>query len=420
MERRKTALLILNEYEKEQTYLNLALKQGLSNLSEGRAFVTEVVYGVVRYRRFLDEIISRYSTVKLKKISIPVKNILRIGFYQIYFMDKVPDFAILNESVKLTERFAYKSKGFVNAILRKGLTRMEEPVSPAVKESFPDELYELFLRQYSTQAEDLMKALNQKLPVALRYNHMRFQSAEEAVKMLDGVTLFGDVIYPDSHSDTVSLIQNGDFSVQSASSQMAVRVLSPNPGENVLDCCSAPGGKTAYIGELMKNEGMVTACELHAHRCELVQKNLQRCGITNATVLQADASTVEFSAGNQQFDRILADVPCSGLGVIGSKPDIKWREFSFADLAVLQYQILNHIKKFLKKDGVLVYSTCTINRDENEQQIERFLLENPEFVLEPFCEEVCGIKYGETGMAAILPNAHTIGFFIAKLKRIKE
>ena len=142
MERRKKALLILNEYETKQTYLNLALKQGLAGLAEGAGFVTEVVYGVVRYRRFLDEKISRYSNVKLKKISIPVKNILRIAFYQIYFMEKIPAFAILNESGKLAEKFAYKSKGFINAILRKGVEKTEETMPVAVRESFPDELYE--------------------------------------------------------------------------------------------------------------------------------------------------------------------------------------------------------------------------------------------------------------------------------------
>ncbi len=417
MERRKRALLILNQYELEQPYLNLALKNGLSGLSEGAAFITEVVYGVVRYRRFLDEKISRYSKIKLKKLSIPVKNILRIAFYQIYFMEKIPPFAILNESGKLAEKFAYKSKGFINAILRKGVERTKEELPLAVKESFSDEVCDLLSSQYGEQTAEILSNLNKKTPVALRYHHMRFPNALEAVKKLTSARVVGDVIFPGEGGSPVELIQNGDFSVQSVSSQLAVRVLNPKPGERVLDCCSAPGGKTAYIGELMENEGELVACELHPHRCELVEKNLNRCGITIATVQQADATKVSFS---KPFDKILADVPCSGLGVIGSKPDIKWRDFQFDELVPVQAEILRNVSKFLKEDGILIYSTCTINKEENENQIERFLKENPSFSLEPFSLELHGQTYGKTGMAQILPDGTTIGFFIAALKKGKE
>ncbi|MBQ7791884.1 MAG: hypothetical protein IJ367_00100, partial [Clostridia bacterium] len=280
MERRKIALLILNEYESEKTYLNLALKNGLSKVKEGRNFVTELVYGVVRYRRFLDAKISQYSTTKLKKLSIPVKNILRIGFYQIYFMDKVPDFAIINESVKLTEKFAYKSKGFVNAILRKGIEKTEEDLPFAVRESFPDEICDLLQKQYGNQAETILQNLNKKIPTVLRYHHMRYPDVLEAKKKLPDAEILGDALVLTTAENLQTLIEKGDFSVQSLSSQLAVSVLHPKPGERVLDCCSAPGGKTAYIGELLKNQGELIACELHPHRCELVEKNLNRCGIT--------------------------------------------------------------------------------------------------------------------------------------------
>ncbi len=417
MERRKRALLILNQYELEQPYLNLALKNGLSGLMEGAAFVTEVVYGVVRYRRFLDEKISRYSKIKLKKLSVPVKNILRIAFYQIYFMEKIPPFAILNESGKLAEKFAYKSKGFINAILRKGVEKTKEELPLAVRESFSDEVCDLLSSQYGEQTAEILSNLNKKTPVALRYHHMRFPNVTEAAKKLDSARVVGDVIFPEDSGSLVERIQNGDFSVQSLSSQLAVRVLDPKPGERVLDCCSAPGGKTAYIGELMENQGELVACELHPHRCELVEKNLNRCGITIATVHQADATKVSFS---EPFDKILADVPCSGLGVIGSKPDIKWRDFQFDELIPVQAEILRNVSKFLKKGGILIYSTCTINKEENENQIARFLKENPSFSLEPFSLELHGKTYGETGMAQILPDGTTIGFFIAALKKGKE
>ena len=414
MERRKTALLILNEYEEQQTFLNLALKNSLSKIGEGRAFVTELVYGVVRYRRFLDEIINRFSTTKVKKLSTPVKNILRMGFYQYHFMDKVPDFAIVNESVKLTTKFAYKSKGLVNAVLRKGLCDAPKDMSVAVRESFSDEVYELLLSQYGEKTENLLHHLNQKVPLALRYNHRRFSSVEEARKQLDDCDTYGDVLLPKKADHLSQLIENGDFSVQSVSSQWAVRILNPKKGERILDCCAAPGGKTAYIGELMQNEGELVATELHPHRCELIEKNLNRCGITIGTVAQADASQKKFS---KKFDRILADVPCSGLGVIGGKPDIKWRDFGFKDLVDLQRDILNNMAGAVKDGGVLVYSTCTVNRDENEGQIGWFLKEHPEFSPEPFQLELGDTTYGENGMAQILPNGITIGFFIAKLRK---
>ncbi|MBO5409125.1 MAG: 16S rRNA (cytosine(967)-C(5))-methyltransferase RsmB [Clostridia bacterium] len=417
MERRKIALLILNEYEEESTFLNLALKNGLSRLEEGRAFVTELVYGVVRYRRFLDEVINRFSTTKVKKLSTPVKNILRMGFYQYHFMDKVPDFAIVNESVKLTAKYAYKSKGLVNAVLRKGFSGFPNDFSLAVTESFPDEIYDLLQAQYGEQANEILRNLNCKLPAAIRYNHMRYESATEAQKQLPESEIMGDVLFPKVSGDIRSLIENGDFSVQSMSSQLAVSVLDPKPGEKILDCCSAPGGKTAYIGELMKNRGELVALEFYSHRCELVKKNLQRCGVTIGTVIEADASKIEFSG---QFDRVLADVPCSGLGVIGSKPDIKWRDLQLGQLIPLQREILKNISQYVAKDGVLVYSTCTINQEENELQIRRFLEENPNFSLEPFFIEVNHTTYGEQGMAQILPDGVTIGFFIAKLRKTKE
>lgn len=414
MERRKTALLILNEYEEKQTFLNLALKNGLSKLGEGRSFVTELVYGVVRYRRFLDEIINRFSTTKVKKLSIPVKNILRMGFYQYHFMDKVPDFAIVNESVKLTTKFAYKSKGLVNAVLRKGLVEAPKDLPVAVRESFPDEVYQLLLSQYGEHTENLLWNLNKKVPLALRYNHLRFASLEDAKQYSGDCDSDADVLFPKASEQVAGLIENGDFSVQSVSSQWAVRVLDPQKGERILDCCAAPGGKTAYIGELMQNEGELVATELYAHRCELIKKNLTRCGISIATVEEADASEKKFS---QKFDRILADVPCSGLGVIGSKPDIKWRDFGFDQLVALQKQILENMADAVKEGGVLVYSTCTVNRDENERQIGCFLQKHPEFSLEPFQMKLGEQTFGDSGMAQILPNGITIGFFIAKLRK---
>ena len=419
----KIALKILNEYEKEKSFVNLLLKDGLKSDLDGRdkGFITELVYGVVRNKRFLDHKISNDSKTKVNKLTIPLLNILRMGFYQFYFMDKVPDFAVINESVKLAEKFCFKSKGMVNAILRKAAARTAETLPPAIEFSFPDKLYHLIFKQYGEKTAEILKNLNEKKPVVLRVNTLKI-SVDEVLKQLTDYSLADDCIILNSvfNPKENPLFQNGFVSIQSVSSQMAVRVLDPRENETILDACSAPGGKTVYIAEKMNNTGELTACELHSHRCALIENNLKRCGIVNCKTVNADviAFAKECEKNAVSFNRILIDVPCSGLGVVGGKPDIKWQEFDFEQLISLQREMLQHCSRILKTGGTLVYSTCTINQEENIDQINHFLQQNKNYKPVPFGISIEGTAYGESGTAQILPGKNSIGFFIAKLQKI--
>ena len=413
---RKTALKILNKYEAENSFLNLLLKEHLTTDSDARdrSFITEIVYGVVRNKRYLDYRIGEFSNTKLKKLSLPLLNILRISFYQLDFMDKVPEFAIINESVFLAEKFCYKSKGMVNGILRNAISKKKPDNLPlAVKYSFPNEIYDLILSQYGGKTEEILSKLNKKKPVVIRPNLLKTTLDDLSVNFPDAEKKQDYLILDSLNLTNNKLFSEGIFSVQSMSSQGAVKALAPKENEKILDTCSAPGGKTVYIAETMKNTGEITAIDFYKHRCELIEKNLLRCGISNTKVLNADAKSITFS---EKFDRILIDAPCSGLGTIGGKPDIKWQSFDFPELIRLQYEILTNIKKYLKTGGILVYSTCTINKNENINQINKFLSENKDFSFEPFEIEINDKIYGEDGFAEILPDDNNVGFFIARLK----
>jgi 16S rRNA (cytosine967-C5)-methyltransferase len=412
---RKTALKILIAYEKEKSYINLLLKDFLKNIPDGRdrAFVTEAVYGVVRYKRYLDCKISGFSKTKINKLSAQLLNILRLGLYQLYFMDKTPPFAVINESVKLAEKFCYKSKGIVNAVLRNAANGNKEESTEmpfSVKYSFPDEIYSLIKEQYNERAEEILASLNRKKPTVIRKNPLKATQFDGGLFQNAG----GYLIAPQFNPSDSDLWKNGCISVQSMASQAAVEVLTPREGEKILDACAAPGGKTAYIGEIMRNTGEITACEPHSHRCGLIEKNLKRCGVTNVKIINADASEISYP---EYFDRIIVDAPCSGLGVIGNKPDIKWKKVDFGELVGLQYKILENCAKCLKKGGTLVYCTCTINKNENINQVNRFLNQNQEFSRVPFSAVIDGTPYGENGYAEIMPSENGIGFFIAKLTR---
>jgi len=414
---RKISLKILIEYETKNSFINLLLKEYLKPDSDARdrGFITEIVYGVVRNRRYLDYRISKLSNTRLKKLSLPLITILRMGFYQLDFMDKVPDFAVINESVRLAEKFCYKSKGMVNGILRNALNSKKPDNLPmAVKYSFTDEIYNLISEQYHDKTEDILAALNKKKPVVIRPNTLKMSIDELYSNFPDAVKKQNYIILESLNLSDNKLFSDGFFSVQSISSQAAVNVLDPMENENILDTCSAPGGKTVYIAEKMKNTGKITAVEFYKHRCELITKNLERCGIINTEILNADAGNIDFK---EKFDKILIDAPCSGLGTIGGKPDIKWQDFDFPELIKVQYKILENAAKQIKKDGILVYSTCTINKNENICQVEKFLSDNKNFDYCPF--EICieGELVGKTGYAEILPTDNNVGFFIARLKR---
>jgi len=330
-------------------------------------------------------------------------------------MDSIPDYAIINESVNLAKKYAYKSSGFINGILRKGVVKTKEDYPDNIKYSFPDLIYNKIKEQYKENAKNIFSSLNEKKASSIRFN--RLKTTEKELKELLG----DDCYFENSRLFLKGNINNeyfkkGLFSVSGIASQATVEVLEPQKDEKILDMCSAPGGKTAYIAEIMGNTGEIVATELHAHRCELIKENLKRLGVTNTKVICHDASVKNDEFINK-FDRVLCDVPCSGWGVIGNKPDIKWQDISLDELRELQKKILDTASAYVKEGGILVYSTCTLNKEENTEATDYFLKKNKEFEKVPFNTELDGVRYGDDGQAEIIPYKNTAGVYICKMRK---
>lgn len=424
MNSRETALKTLYEIEFGGAYSNIALKSALSSgLSrQDRAFVTQIVYGVIRYKLTLDYIISKFSSVKLKKLSKYVLLILRMGVYQIKFMDKVPDSASVNESVKLAKRYAGKSSGFVNAVLHsviKNINSIEYPTDRiealSVKYSFTPEMVKLFDK--TPFCEELLKALNCEPETSVRINSLKCKE-----KVIEGVTKnplyeYAGVI---SGVDVASSedYNNGLFIVQDVAAMMASLALLPKPGEVCIDVCSAPGGKTTHLAELMNNTGKIYAFDMHEHKIDIIKKNAKRMGIDIISAECHDSSKAKAELMGKA-DKVLVDAPCSGLGIIRRKPDIKWSKDDISSLPEIQYKILESSAKYLKTGGELVYSTCTLNPEENERVILEFIKNNPDFELVKI-KLPSSLDRENDGYITLYPNIdNTDGFFISKIKRCK-
>lgn len=420
---REAALLALCKIEYEGAYSNMAVKDVLSGDFDGRdkGLITELVYGVVRRKLTLDYIISKYSKIKLKKLSKYLIMILRMGVYQIYFTDKIPDSAAVNESVKLSKKYCGKSSGFANAILHsviRGREILEYPKDKveflSVKYSFPEELVKMFL-QFDF-CEELLKALNEEPKTTVRVNRLK---EEELTGEFEETPLY-------EHARTVKGTdmaaledyREGRVIPQDIAAMMASEALSPKPGEVCVDMCSAPGGKTTHIAELMQNSGKVYAFDIHPHKVEIIRKNAERMGITIIEAEVADATEAKKELLGVA-DKVLADVPCSGLGIIRRKPDIKWNKDDISELPEIQYKILENAAGYLKPGGELVYSTCTLNKCENEDVVCRFLENNKDFEFVKI--QLPGPLMRENdGYITLYPNRDgTDGFFISKIKRVR-
>ena len=418
---REVALSALFEIEYDGAYSNMAVKSALSKLDDNRdrGLVTQLVYGVVRRKLTLDYIISRYSKVKIKKLSKYVLLILRMGVYQLYFTDKIPESAGVNESVKLAKKYCGKSAGFVNGILHsviRGKSTLEYPKDKieylSIKYSYPEEMVELF---WDTGfCEELLSALNEEPDTTVRVNTLKDEKLEticdvspvySGAKVLKGIDVAQNPDY-----------KKGRIIPQDIAAMMAAIALSPKPYDICIDMCAAPGGKTTHLAELMENCGKIYAFDIHPHKVEIIKKNAERMGISII-----DAKVGDALLKNQDLlgkaDKVLADVPCSGLGIIRRKPDIKWNKDDIEALPEIQYQILKNAASYLKPSGELVYSTCTILKRENEDVVMRFLEENKDFELSRV--ELPG-KLGREnkGYITLYPNIDgTDGFFICKIKR---
>ncbi|MEE0945164.1 MAG: 16S rRNA (cytosine(967)-C(5))-methyltransferase RsmB [Clostridia bacterium] len=421
---REAALAVLYEIEYNDGYSNIVLKNVLNetNLdSRDRAFVSAIVYGVITKKRMLDYMIEKLSKIKLKKISKYILLILRMGLYQLKFMDKIPDSAAVNESVRLARRYGHSaSAGYVNGILRTAAkTDFSVPDNIAVRESFADECAKKLSMDYKERAEGIMSALNKEPKMTVRTNLLK-TTTDELKKLLDAENCsYSNVGLYVKKLDTSSSkeYEKGLFTVQDVSPMVACEVLAPKKGQTVIDLCAAPGGKTTYLAELMQNEGRIFAFDIHPHRVELVIKNAKRLGIDIIDAKVSDATEFDNNLENTA-DRVLADVPCSGIGIARRKPELKYKT-DFGGLPEIQLAILKNGARYLKVGGELVYSTCTLYRDENERIIERFLKENDGFELVSFQELLPdGFEEDKQGIMTVLPDRTDCdGFFVAKIRR---
>ena len=399
---REVALKALYKIDKEEAYSNIALdeiikenKNRLDNRDIG--FISEIVYGVTSWKLTIDEIIKKYSKIKLKKISPWILNILRMSIYQIIFLDKVPKSAAVNEGVNLAKRYGHRgSCNFANAILRQvdkkdyeTFFEIEDPIERISKTtSMPVWIIEELAKDNSIEkVEEICKASNIKPKVTIRVNRLKTTKQDLEQKLKEREIIFKEgtledflVLEKAKNIEKLDLFQEGYFTIQDEGAGLIAKILDPKPNEFVLDACSSPGGKTTYMAELMENKGKIIAWDLHEHRVKLVEENAKRLGITIIETKCADASIYN-EKYKEKFDKILLDVPCLGIGVLKRKPDIKWKRKpeDIKEITRIQQNILETCSKYLKPKGEIVYSTCSIFSEENEKIIESFVERNVKF-----------------------------------------
>jgi len=441
---RETALKILYDINENNAYSNISVNKHLEsgNLREiDRAFITDLVYGTEKWLLQIDYIIEKYSSVKLKKLSPWIKNILRVGIYQLLHTDKIPVSAACNTSVDLAKRYGHQaSSRFVNAVLRnvaKNIDNIPYPDKANVAESFsviyshPKWMVDRWISLFGVDfTEALLKSNNEVPDFTIRVNTLKTVRDElievlhkEGVKAKNGKYLEEAVVLENPSSITrLEAFKNGLFQVQDESSMLASRVLDPKEGELVIDVCSAPGGKTTHMAQLMNNKGTIVARDVYPHKLKLMENAAARLGIDNIKTEIFDACLLDEKMLGKA-DKVLVDAPCSGLGIIRKKPDIKYSKNlnELDEIIGLQRKILFNAAQYIKVGGCLVYSTCSIQPEENLDNIMAFLSENNQFKLIGFEEllpENLKISSSREGYIQLYPNINqTDGFFICKIVR---
>lgn len=442
---RELALEILLEVTRDGKYSHLVLRSVLEKYQyldkKERAFLTRLTEGTLERMLELDYILNQFSKVKVEKMKPVIRNILRSALYQILYMDQVPDSAACNEAVKLAVKRGFHTlKGFVNGVLRTIAREKEKIVYPpksdieqffSVTYSMPLWIVKKWLKSYGEEVtQKMLDAFLQDRPLVIRHNPLAM-SKEAFLESLQK-----EQVHVESHPylpyaykisgfdylADLEAFQQGGFYVQDISSMLVAAIADPKEGDLVLDVCGAPGGKALHMAELMKGTGKVQARDLTAYKVGLIEENIERSGLANIEAKQQDATILDASM-IEQADVVLADLPCSGLGILGKKTDLKYKvcEIQLAELATLQRQILSVVQNYVKPGGTLVYSTCTINDEENERNVHWFLENHPDFRLVSIKDAVCEAlreDVKEEGTLQLLPGVHeSDGFFLAKFRK---
>ena len=435
MSARETALNVLIGCRKQAAWSNGVLKEYIARDKLDRrdaALATRLCYGVLQNRNKLDFYLQQLLTGKLKDLHPAVRDILHLGIYQIYEMDKIPMSAAVNEGVTMAKKYCKKQRfapGLVNAVLRQAVRTKGELNKPTTLEdrfSHPKALIKLLGESIGEDRLENMLAANNAMPqTVVQVNTLKIASdelierlAQEDVQaqphgwLTDCLVLSGT-----GNLEKLPSFQEGLFYVQDAAAKLSVLCAQIPENERVLDCCAAPGGKSFAAAMVLQGQGSITSCDIHQHKIALIQNGAERLGLSNVEVTQRDAT--EFvSQWKEQMDVVLADVPCSGYGIIRKKPDIRYKDpKTMEDLPQLQLQILKNQAQYVKPGGTLLYSTCTLLRRENEDVVKAFLQKRDDFYTEPLALPAV-FPVNTDGMLTLVPGEYdTDGFFICRLRR---
>ncbi len=435
MSARVTALRALMACRKQSAWSDGILKEYIQRDGLDRrdaALASRLCYGVLQSKMLLDFYISHFLRGKLKDLQPIVLDILRLGMYQILFMDKIPTSAAVNESVELGKKYTNRqASGLINGLLRNVVRQKENLPEPTdletkyshskaltalLRDNVGNELLESLLQSHNTPPKTMLQVnpLCGETQAVLRELEQAGAEPQLHPWLPNCIVVSGT-----GNLEKLPCFQEGRVYVQDPAAKLSVLAAAPKPNMKVLDVCSAPGGKSFAAAMEMENRGTIQSCDIHPHKVELIQKGAARLGISILSACQQDAKTFvpEWENG---FDLVIADVPCSGLGVIRKKPDIREKDLSkLVDLPPLQKEILQNVSRYVKQNGVLLYSTCTILKRENEEVAQDFLAKNPSFTGEDF--HLCGDIQSTNGMLTLLPCLHdTDGFFICKMRRSNE
>lgn len=448
MTARRLGFKILKDIESNKEYSNLSINKNLkvSNLdNRDKSFVTEIVYGVIEKKLFIDYIINKVSKIKVKKMSHPVKICLEMAVYEIFWLDSTKDYATINEYVNLIKKLDKRSSGFVNGVLRNISRRKDELFnledddidSVSIKYSFDKWIVEKLVSEYGRErAFDIIRSLSKKPSLFVRINlnkrhdfniegdkdfvdYISEELKKDGVEVKSTELLEGLEVKGLKNIENNSLFLKGVISIQDISSMMVANVANPKGNEKVLDLCSAPGGKTTHIAEkIYSNGGEVTSCDIFSHKLKLIQNYAKRLNLNNVKVKENDATKFR-SDFVEKFDIVLVDAPCSGMGIVRRKPEIKYKKKEDVEsLSKIQLDILNNASKYVVPGGELIYSTCTIFEDENMGVIMKFLINHEDFSLEPIENINMFKEEGQSGYLKILPDKYEMdGFFICKMRK---
>lgn len=436
---RAQAIETLKKIFTDRSYSNLVINNDIKHVDHRfHSLYRKSVLGVIENLIFIDWIIDEVSKTRTKKMETDVLLVLRLAVYQIFFLDMSHENIVVNESVQyIKDKGNISASKFVNAVLRnilrskdslmEKMSKLPEDGYLSVKYSYPKELVKIWKHQFGKDIEEVLTANNREATLEIRVNTLKIKRDELAELFKEK----GILTHKCKYANKGLIVENpfeihktdeykkGLFSIQSESSMLAGQILKPEENSFIIDMCAAPGGKTLNAAEIMNNTGKILSRDIYPAKLKLIENELKRLGVNNVKVEEYDAAKLDYSLIGKA-DYVIADVPCTGLGIIRRKPEIKYNKTDVNEITKIQYKILENGSKYLKHGGELVYSTCTVNIEENNELIKRFLNNNKDYKLADISENIDGFfKTAKNGYLEIYPHLHGMdGFFIAKIKRI--